>query len=80
MAKVERAVSGPLQRELRAKFGSIIIVLHNKVKGNFFKEKSSEMKEKEEAEITVGTCVLGNILKEQECPILPYKAYVVQQY
>lgn len=38
------------------------------------------MKEKEEVEITVGTCILGNILKEQECPIIPYKAYVVQQY
>ena len=32
----KRAVSGPLQRKLRAKFRSIIIVLHNKVKGNFF--------------------------------------------
>ena len=38
------------------------------------------MKEKEEVEITVGTCVLKNILQEQECPIFPCKAYVVQQY
>lgn len=38
------------------------------------------MKEKEEVEITVGTCILGNILKEQERPIIPHKAYVVQQY
>ena len=43
-------------------------------------QKSSEMKEKEEVEITVRTCISGNILKEQECPIIPYKAYVVQQY